>query len=522
MEIYLILLESLNYVWMILLLSFLTVFAGWVAGYILARLFVNLINRTPLINFAVKIFKLSDAEIINLRMKQIFRFLFLVLSFWTAWIVLTGHPQISEFISWTELQISEFFQLAVVKFILNVLLITLETVILLKAVKWIKKGFEIISLRIAAERDKHLKGFKIQQVELISAGQITAFFLSISRYLRYGINILLVIIYLTGIFSVFPQTRDIVSGILYNVFHTAESGWLSFVNYVPSLLNLLGIVAVTYYGLKAIRFVFNEIEKGTIVFSGFYSEWAMPSFQLVRFLIIALSLVVAFPYLPGSSSPAFQGVSVFIGVLLSLGSTSVVSNIVSGIVLTYTRAFQIGDRVRISDTVGDVIEKGLLVTRVKTIKNVIITIPNNMVMGSHIINYNTVSKDTGLILNTTITLGYDVSWRLVHETLVNAAQGTSGILKDPKPFVHQTALNDFYVSYELNAHTDQPHKMASIYSELHQNIQDFCGEAGIEILSPHYGAVRDGNSSTIPARHLPDDYKAPPFNIRIHDSDKNK
>ncbi|HKI52961.1 MAG TPA: mechanosensitive ion channel family protein, partial [Anaerolineales bacterium] len=245
----------------------------------------------------------------------------------------------------------------------------------------------------------------------------------------------------------------------------------------------------------------------------------IPTYQLLRFVVIALGLVVAFPYLPGSGSPAFQGVSVFVGVLFSLGSTSVVANIVSGVVLTYTRAFRVGDRVKIADTVGDIIEKGLLVTRVRTIKNVEITIPNGMVMGSHIINYSMVSQERGLILNTTITLGYDIPWRLIHEVLKKAAQATDGILPEPHPFVLQTSLDDFYVSYELNAYTNQPNKMALIYSELHQNIQDSCNEAGIEILSPHYDALRDGNTSTIPSDYLPKDYQAPPFNIK---TDKDK
>jgi small-conductance mechanosensitive channel len=189
-------------------------------------------------------------------------------------------------------------------------------------------------------------------------------------------------------------------------------------------------------------------------------------------------------------------------------------------VLTYARAFRVGDRVQIANTVGEVIDKGLLVTRVRTIKNVEITIPNGMVMGSHIINYSTASQEHGLILNTTVTLGYDISWRLIHETLIKAARATNGILPEPRPFVLQTSLDDFYVSYELNAYTDQPNKMAVVYSDLHQNIQDFCNEAGIEILSPHYKALRDGNPSTIPSDYQPRDYQAPPFQVNVTENKK--
>ena len=392
----------------------------------------------------------------------------------------------------------------------------METFVLFKLIGWVKTGFKFLENRIKAEQGKRLKGFKIQRVQIFTASQLTSFLLIVNQYARYAINILLTLIYLTGVFSIFPQTRGIVTNILNSVFLSIGKGWQGFVAYLPSLLNLIVIIVITYYGLKLIRFFFDEIEKGTIVLSGFHPEWAIPTYQLVRFLVIALALVLAFPYLPGSSSPAFQGVSVFIGLLFSLGSTSVVANIVSGVVLTYTGAFRVGDRVKIADTVGDVIEKGLLVTRIRTIKNVEITIPNGMVMGSHIINYSAVSQEEhGLILNTTVTLGYDISWRLIHETLIKAAQATNGILPVPRPFVLQTSLDDFYVSYELNAYTDQPNKMAAVYSELHQNIQDFCNEAGIEILSPHYGALRNGNPSTIPTDYLPKDYQAPPFPIKM-------
>ncbi len=188
-------------------------------------------------------------------------------------------------------------------------------------------------------------------------------------------------------------------------------------------------------------------------------------------------------------------------------------NIVAGIVLTYTRAFLIGDRVQIANTIGDVIDKGLLVTRIRTIKNVEVAIPNSMVLSSHILNYSLQSQERGLILHTTVTIGYDTPWRLMHETLIKAAIATSDILQEPLPFVLQTSLDDFYVCYELNAYTNQPQEMAGIYSELHQNIQDECNEAGIEIMSPHYGALRDGNSSTIPSDHLPKEYQAPSFQV---------
>ena len=229
-------------------------------------------------------------------------------------------------------------------------------------------------------------------------------------------------------------------------------------------------------------------------------------------------MIVIFPYLPGSKSPAFQGISIFLGVLFSLGSTSAVANVVAGVILTYMRAFKLGDRVKIADTIGDVIEETLLVTRIRTIKNVEITIANAMVLSSHIINFSASAQREGLILHTAVTIGYDAPWRTVHQLLIDAALATEHILKEPKPFVFQTALDDFYVHYEVNAFTDQPNRMAAIYSDLHQNIQDKFNEKGVEIMSPHRSSVRDGNPIAIPDEYLPKDYVPPAFRLGLLDN----
>ena len=236
-------------------------------------------------------------------------------------------------------------------------------------------------------------------------------------------------------------------------------------------------------------------------------------------------LVVIFPYLPGSDSPIFKGVSVFLGFLFTFGSAGSLSNLIAGLVLTYMRLFRIGDRVKIGDVSGDVIEKSLLVTRLKTPMNEIISIPNSTVMSSHTINYSIESLNQGLVLSASVTIGYHVPWKDVHQALLEAAERTPQFLKDPKPFVLQTGLEDFYVGYAVYGYTRGANNQASIhsqlfsniqdtfneagienkhaviYSHLHQNIQDCCNEAGIEIMSPHYRAERDGNAVTIPSSY---------------------
>jgi small-conductance mechanosensitive channel len=329
------------------------------------------------------------------------------------------------------------------------------------------------------------------------------------RGFRVLLTIILFYFYIPILFSFFPWTYG-HAGVLFDyVLYPFKVIGKAILAYLPNLFFLAVIGVVTHYINRLILFFFDALEKGTLSLPGFYREWAMPTYKIVRFLVFMFALVMAFPYLPGSESEAFKGVSIFLGVLFSLGSTSAVANVVAGLILNYTRAFSIGDRVRIGDVEGDVIFKTLLVTHIRTVKNVEITLPNSTVLGGAVHNFSMAAKESPLILHTSITIGYDAPWRRVHELLISAAQSTQYILSNPPPFVLQTALNDFYVSYQINAYTDHPHEMARIYSELHQNIQDKFNEGGVEIMSPHYSQLRDGNTTTIPESYRPEDYTAP-------------
>jgi small-conductance mechanosensitive channel len=395
----------------------------------------------------------------------------------------------------------------------GVLWTIVATAILLVCLKLVAVFFRKLGARVESWRGTRIRSWQIQKVELLPADRITDILISFSRVFRVGVIILLFYFYLPLVFSFFPWTRGYASVVFSYILYPVRTVFGAFAAYVPNLFFIAVIVVVSYYFIKLVRFVFREIQKGTLTLARFYPEWAEPTYKIARFLIITFTLVVIFPYLPGSDSPAFQGISIFLGVLFSIGSSSAVANVVAGIVLTYTRAFKIGDRVKIGETAGDVIEKTLLVTRVRTIKNVDIAIPNAMVLSSHIVNFSSSALEHGLILNTGVTIGYDVPWRKVHELLLAAAAATEHILKDPVPFVFQKSLDDFYVSYELNAYTAKPLIMARIYSELHQNIQDKFNHGGVEIMSPHYGALRDGNQTTVPEENLPKDYVAPSFRL---------
>lgn len=380
--------------------------------------------------------------------------------------------------------------------------------------------FRWTASKIQQQQDKKIKGIKIKNYELFDAGRQVRVLLMLNTLVKWMFILLLIYITLPILFGIFPWTENFADALFGYILNPVKKIAFGFWNYLPNLITIIVLVIVFRYILKFLRFLKTEIARGNLTISGFYPDWANPTYQILRILILAFLVVVIFPYLPGSNSPVFQGISVFLGFLFTFGSMGSLSNIMAGLVLTYMRVFKINDRVKIGEVVGDVIEKSLLVTRIRTIKNEIISIPNSTVMSSHTINYSSDTVQKGLILHTTVTIGYDVPWKDVYQALITAADRTDLLLKDPKPFVLQTSLHDFYVAYQINAYTKEPNRQATIYSDLHQNIQDTFNEAGIEIMSPHYRAARDGSMTTIPANYLDKDYQAPPFNVNIK-GDKN-
>ena len=393
------------------------------------------------------------------------------------------------------------------------MLSALLTIALIAVVKGIQRISRSLTARIPQWKGTLIKPITLKNVHLLTEDRISEMLLFANQALTFMSYVVTGYFYFTLLFNFFEFTETWASALFHFIANPLFSALGAFIGYLPNLFSILIIIGITRYLAKFVHFIFGEIGKGTISFPKFHRDWAEPTYKITRFLIFVFAAIVIFPYLPGSNSPFFQGISVFVGVLFSLGSSSAISNIVAGVVLTYMRPFKVGDRVKIADTMGDVMEKTLLVTRVRTIKNVDITIPNSMVLSSHIINFSSSAQDRGLILHTSVTIGYHTPWKQVHALLIDAANTTENILKEPKPFVFQTSLDDFYVCYELNAFTDSPNAMATTYSDLHQNIQDKFNEAGVEIMSPHYAAVRDGNQTAIPETYLPKSYRAPAFRV---------
>jgi small-conductance mechanosensitive channel len=296
-----------------------------------------------------------------------------------------------------------------------------------------------------------------------------------------GVALVFVALWVQVVLQVLPWSRPLARLIYRYSADPIRTLWLSFLGVVPNLFYLALIAFIAFLVLKVVR----------VVFDSFSDDWVEPTYTLVRGLVLVLAFVGAFPYIPGSQSPAFQAIAIFLGLLVSVSSSSALSNIIAGTVLTYTRPFKLGDFVRIGDTFGQVIVKRLLVTQVRTTKHEVVSIPNSLILTNQVVDYTTLAATHGLIAHTSVAIGYNAPWRKVHELLIAAALRTDGVLKDPPPFVFQTALNDVSITYEINAFVTEPSQLSRTHSDLHTNIQECFNEAGVEILSPNYLTLRD-------------------------------
>lgn len=358
--------------------------------------------------------------------------------------------------------------------------------------------FRYIKLRVRRSNSVYLDGLKVRKYEIIGKERMHSLVILLLNAFRF--IFLLVVFYITLplVLNLFPWTQGVAEMLINFVLDPLKDIVTGIVAYIPNLFTIALIFIVVRFFVRGINHLAQDIKAEKLTLPGFYPDWAVPTARLINLILYAFMFVVIWPYLPGSDSPAFKGITVFLGLLVTLGSSSAVSNAVSGLVITYMRPYQVGHRIRIGEVTGDVVEKNLLVTRIKTTKNEIVTVPNSKVMAGESINFSMSSeKYGGLIINTEVTIGYDVNWRTVHRLLKTAAAKTPLIKEDPPPFVLQTALDDFYVRYQINAFTESPQDQPLIYSDLHSLIQDEFARAGVEIISPHYRANREGGS-TIP------------------------
>lgn len=309
-----------------------------------------------------------------------------------------------------------------------------------------------------------------------------------ARGLRLLVLALLTYIYVEFTLQQFAATRPLGERLAEYLLDPLRRMGRGLVDELPSLLFLLVLYLVIRFVLRMLRLYFATLESGAVRLHGFESHWSTPTYRLVRIGVVAFALVVAYPYIPGSESEAFKGLSIFAGILLSIGSSAFIANYVAGYSLIYRKLFAIGDRVRIGEVTGEVVETRVQVTRIRTPKNEEVILPNSMILQSVVTNYSTHARERGLILHTTVGIGYEVPWRQVEGMLLTAAERTGGVLEDPPPFVRQRGLADFAVNYELNVYVASADDMIGQYDKLHASIQDVFNEYGVQIMTPAYEA----------------------------------
>ena len=370
----------------------------------------------------------------------------------------------------------------------------------LRSLRWVSSW---LARQTASIRRQLVRPVRVGTVELVSQDQVARAGRALASVARWSTGLVVVYLFLTYIFGLFPWTQSWSEGLLsYALAPLRRLGTL-ILDAAPNVLAIAVIIVLVRWLIGVSNFIFARVEAGELALGRFHPELAEPTRQIAKFLLVVLAIMLIYPYTFIAGSPVFQGLTVFLGILFSLGSSSAISNVVAGTVLTYTRAFRIGDRIKVGDTFGDVIEKSFLTTRIRTPKNEDVSVPNSTVLSGHIVNYSVMAREgSGVILHTTVTIGYDVPWPRVHELLTQAACETDGLSDEPPPFVLQTSLGDFSVAYQLNAYTVQVKRMAMLYSTLHQNIQTQFAKAGIEILSPTYHARRDAPSTVPPPEAL--------------------
>ena len=378
---------------------------------------------------------------------------------------------------------------------LLVVIIIVAQLLLIQLTNWLYRRWRIT---LARRLLRLAKPISIKDYEVLNVHRQGILLLTGLNVVRWTAILVQLFFSIPLLFSAFPETKSLTYKVFGYVWNPFVDILGAVVGFLPNLFKIVVIIVCFRYLVRGLRYLLGEIGAGKLKINGFYADWAQPTFVIVRVLCYSFMLVMIWPLLPSSNSEVFQGVSVFIGVIVSLGSSSIIGNVMAGMVMTYMRPFRIGDFIRYGDTEGYVIEKTVLVTRIRTRKNEVITIPNSNLMSSQTSNFTFAAQNYGVIVHTKVTIGYDMKWEFIRDLLLASARATPHIQKKPEPFVRITALDDFYVEYEVNAYTHKPEALSEIYSALHQNILDNFHTNGVEIMSPHIIAHRSGLELQIP------------------------
>ena len=365
----------------------------------------------------------------------------------------------------------------------------------------IQRGYKAL-VALTVEWSKTWDGFHVQENTFLDGDAFPEFVLLGLRLVRITVVLLVLAVFVPLFLGVIPTTRPIAHEVMPLVFDPLKSLGQAVLGYIPRFIVLVLILVIARWVLHGLRALMTAVRQGEITLPNFDPEWADQTYRLLSILVALCTILIMYPYLPGSNSAVFQGFTVFLGALFTIGGSNTMASIIAGLVLTYTRSFRVGDRVKIGGRVGDVLEIGMVVTKIRTLDNEQVSLFNMKVLREEITNYSDAAAFGGLRLLVPVGIGYDTEWRDVYRLLVQAALATDNIQDTPAPFVLQSSLDDFAVTYTLAAFAEDPKLKPQTLTELRQNIQDVFNEAGIEIMTPSVRAVRDSLDPAMPARYL--------------------
>ena len=348
--------------------------------------------------------------------------------------------------------------------------------------------------RIISGMNGRLRPLVIKDYELLSLQQVKRIMLFLTRVLQVLLVIFQLIISLPLLFSIFPETEKFTWNMINYVWQPLREMAVAIFYYIPNLVRILLVIVLVRWLLKGLRHITDAIASGSLKFDRFYQDWAEPTYQILRIFIIIFSVVVIWPWLPGSDTGIFKGVSIFVAALFSLGSTTTIGNLISGIIITYMRPFLIGDYVRIGEREGVVVEKNAFITRLRDIKGNMITVPNNSMLSQQTVNFTAAARQNGgSIVHSEFTFTYKVPRQTIEKFLLIGADRCELLLKEPKPFVLVTSLEDFYTRYEINGYTLETDRLFEVYSQLHKHILDVFRENDLDPTSSHFIKMEELN-----------------------------
>jgi small-conductance mechanosensitive channel len=367
--------------------------------------------------------------------------------------------------------------------------------------------------------DKRIASWQTTLRKSVKAGESNPRFQA-SRIVRVGVRLLrdlMVAALILGTFlfgfATFPATRILTDALRNLLGPPLQDAAQAAENYVPNLGYILVILVLAWGILKALKLMFTAIRDGTLVFDRFPPDWAEPTYKLCRTVLLLFALMVSFPYLPGAHSAFFRGFSVFVGALVTFGSSGAIGNLLAGIQLTYARAFKVGDVIQIEDVYGMVTEKTLLVTRVLAAGQEYVTIPNAKVLNNSVTNYSMHGLNKGVAVSVVATIGYDVDWRTVHKLMLEGAARTEQIATEPSPRVLEQSFGNYSVEYHLRAWTRTSEGIFETYAALRRNVLDTCADGGVEIMTPTILSHRDASELAVPVERFPNPPR--PHGIRV-------